>query len=127
MPFTPTQLPEASNAAIDPINDIVPMDIELEDPVAQAMAAAQEQLRLAMVTQMREQKCREYTDVNWQILRAESRKMCSSDREVEMEACSAMIMVVEARIAHVSVSFLWLLFSDFLTCIFSSVIWSGPC
>jgi len=48
MPFTPAHITEASNAAVVPITDNVPMDIDIEDPVAKAMAAAQEQLCVVM-------------------------------------------------------------------------------
>ena len=33
IPLTPTQLPQASNAAIKTITDTVPMDIDIEDPI----------------------------------------------------------------------------------------------
>ena len=60
MPLTPAQLPEASNAAIEPVIDSVPMDINVEDPVAKAVAAAKEQLRVVMEAQARDQKRREF-------------------------------------------------------------------
>ena len=54
MPLTPAQLPEASNVEIEPITDNVTMDIDVEDPAAKAVAAAQEQLRVAMEAQTRD-------------------------------------------------------------------------
>src|SRR5467141_2378878 len=51
IPFTPAQSHKALNVAIMPINANVPMDVEIEDPIADAMAAAQEQLHLAMEAQ----------------------------------------------------------------------------
>jgi len=62
MPLTPAQLPEALNTAIEPVIDNVPMDIDVEDPVAKAVAAAKEQLRVAMEAQARDQKRREFTE-----------------------------------------------------------------
>jgi len=57
MPLNPTHIHKASNVAIMPITDKVPMDIDIEDPVAKAMAAAQEQLHVAMEAQARDRKC----------------------------------------------------------------------
>src|SRR5882724_2191084 len=45
---------EASNMAIVPITNNVLMDIDIEDPVAKAMAAAQDQLHVAMEAQAQE-------------------------------------------------------------------------
>ena len=56
MPFTPAHITEASNVANVPIIDSVPMVINIEDPVAKAMAAAQEQLCVAMEAQAQDQK-----------------------------------------------------------------------
>ena len=56
MPLTPAHISQASNAADVPIINSVPMDIDVKDPVAKAMAAAQEQLRVAMEAQARDQK-----------------------------------------------------------------------
>ena len=126
MPLTPAQLPEASNAAIEPITDNVPMDIDIKDPVAKAVAAVKEQLRVAMEAQAWDQKCREFAEQYWQLQRTESQKTQLLDREVAMEACSAAIMVVWAWVTHVSFYFLWLLFR-LLTLYFSYAIWSGPC
>src|SRR5882724_7610062 len=61
MPLNPTHIQKASNAAVVPITDNVPMDINVEDPIAKAVAAAQEQLHVAMEAQARDQKCREFT------------------------------------------------------------------
>src|SRR5882724_5355415 len=126
MPLTPAQLPEASNTAIKPITDNVPMDIDVEDPVAKAVAAAKEQLRVAMEAQARDQKHCEFAKQYWRLQRIESQKTRSLDREAAMEACSATIMVVGAWITHVSFYFLWLLFR-LLTLYFSYTIWSRPC
>jgi len=51
MPLTPAHISQASNVADMPIIDSVPMDIDVEDPIAKAVAAAQEQLRVAMEAQ----------------------------------------------------------------------------
>src|SRR5882724_3871735 len=102
MPFTPAQLPEASNVAIEPVINNVPMDIDVKDPVAKAVAAAKEQLCVVMEAQARDQKHREFAERYWRLQRTESQKTRSLDREMAMEACSATIMVVGARITHVS-------------------------
>src|SRR5882724_9739046 len=94
MPLTPTQLPEASNMAIEHIIDNVPMDINVGDPVAKAMAAAKEQLCVAMEAQAQDQKHREFAEQYWRLQRIKSQKTRSLDREAAMEACSAAIMVV---------------------------------
>src|SRR5882724_6475381 len=125
MPYTPAQLPEALNAVIEPVTDTVPMDIDVEDPVAKAVAAAQEQLRVAMEAQARDRKRQEFSEQYWRLQKIESQKTQSLDREAAMEACSAVIMVVEVRITHVSF-ILWLLFQK-LTWYFSYAIWSGHC
>src|SRR5882724_10213009 len=106
MPLTPAQLPEASNAAIKPVIDNVPMDIDVEDPVAKAVAAAKEQLRVAMEAQAWDQKCREFAERYWRLQKIESHKTRSLDREAAMESCSAVIMVVGAQITHVSFYFM---------------------
>jgi len=95
MPLTPAQLPEALNAAIEPVTDNVAMDIDVEDPAAKAVAAAQEQLRVAMEAQTRDRKRREFAERYWRLQRIEGQKTQSLDREAAMEACSATIMVVE--------------------------------
>src|SRR5882724_9322968 len=102
MPLTPTQLPEALNMAIEPITNTVPMDIDVEDPVAKAMAAAKEQLRVAMEAQAQDWKCCEFAEWYWQLQKIKSQKTRSLDREAAMEACSAVIMVVGAWVIHVS-------------------------
>src|SRR5882724_5792669 len=103
MPLTPAQLPEASNVAIEPVTDNVAMDIDIEDPTAKAVAAAQEQFHVAMEAQTRDRKHREFAKRYWCLQRIEGQKTQSLDREAAMEACSAAIMVVEARVTHVSV------------------------
>src|SRR5882724_185914 len=89
MPLTPTQLPEASNAAIEPITDNVPMDLDVEDPVTKAVAAAKEQLCVAMEAQAQDQKHQEFAERYWRLQRTKSQKTQSLDREAAMEACSA--------------------------------------
>ena len=54
MPLTPAHISQASNAAVVTIIDSVPMDIDIEDPIAKAVAAVQEQLRVAMEAQARD-------------------------------------------------------------------------
>ena len=61
MALNPTHFTEASNMAIVPITDNVPMDIDVEDTVTKAVAAVQEQLCVAMEAQAQERKC-------WEIL-----------------------------------------------------------
>ena len=56
MPLTPTHITEASNVAAVPVSDTVPMDIDVEDPVAKAVAAAQEQLHVVMEAQAQDRK-----------------------------------------------------------------------
>ena len=51
MPLNPTHITEASNAAIVPVSNTVPMDIDVEDPVTKSMAAVQEQPHVAMEAQ----------------------------------------------------------------------------
>src|SRR5882724_1790508 len=106
MPLTPAPLPEASNEAIEPVTDNIPMDINIEDPVAKAMAAAKEQLHVAMEAQARDQKRCKFAKWYWRLQRIKSQKTQSLDREAAMEACSAAIMVVGARITHVSFYFM---------------------
>src|SRR5882724_3941922 len=105
MPFTLAHITEALNTANMPIIDSVPMDIDIEDPIAKAMAAVQEQLHVAMEAQAQDRKHWEFAEQYWQILKAESWETRASDREVEMEACSAMVMIVELQINHISVNF----------------------
>jgi len=56
MPHTPAHISQASNVADMPIIESVPMDIDVEDPIANAMAAAQEQLHVAMEAQAWDRK-----------------------------------------------------------------------
>ena len=65
MPFTPAQLHMASNMAIMPVTANVPMDVDPEDPNAKAVAAAQEQLCLAMEAQAQDLKNCEFADAYW--------------------------------------------------------------
>ena len=65
MPFTPAQSHQASNTAFMPITVSIPMDVEIKDPIAKAVAAAQEQLRLAMEAQAWDLKNREFADAYW--------------------------------------------------------------
>jgi len=66
------------------------------------MAAAQEQLHVAMEAQAQDQKCRDFADQYWQLLKTEGQKTRSLDREAAMEACSAVVVVVETWVNHVS-------------------------
>src|SRR5882724_5537932 len=125
MPLTPAQLSEASNVAIEPVIDNVPMDIDIEDLVTKAVAAAKEQLCVAMEAQAWDQKCHEFAKQYWRLQRIESQKTRSLDREVAMEACSATIMVVGARITHVS--FYFMAFVSVVDLYFSCSIWRGFC
>ena len=126
MPFTPAHITEASNAANIPIIDSVPMDIDVEDPVAKAMAAVQEQLHVVMEAQARDRKRQEFAEQYWQILKAESQETQVSDKEAAMEVCSAVVMVVELWINHVSLQFFMAFVSD-VDLHFSNAIWSGRC
>jgi len=103
MPLTPAHITEASNAAVVPVTDNVPMDIDIEDPIAKAMAAAQEQLHVAMEAQAQDQKCQEFAEQYWQLLKADSRKTIVSDKDAAVEASSVAVMLVESWISHVSV------------------------
>jgi len=69
------------------------MDIDVEDPVAKAVAAVQEQLRVAMEAQAWDRKQREFAERLLATSEVESQKTRSLDKEAEMEACSAAIMV----------------------------------
>ena len=125
MPHTPAQLPEASNVAIEPVINGVPMDMDIEDPVTKAVAAAKEKLRVAMEAQNRDRKRREFAERYWQLQRIESQKTRLLDRETAMEACSAAIMVVGVWITHVS--FYFMAFVSVVDLYFSCAIWSRFC
>ena len=102
MPHTPAHISQALNVADMPIIESVPMDINVKDPMAKAMAAAQEQLHVAMEAQAQDQKRREFAERYWQLQKVESQETRSSDREAAMEACSTAVVVVEVQINHVS-------------------------
>jgi len=72
MPFTPAHITEALNVANMPVINSVPMDINIENPITKAVAAAQEQLHVAMEAQAWDLKCWEFAKQYWQILKAES-------------------------------------------------------
>ena len=126
MPFTPAHITEASNAANVPIIGSVPMDIDVKDPVAKAVAVAQEQLRVAMEAQARDWKRREFAEQYWQLQKADSRKMKVLDKDAAVEVSSVTVMLVESRNAHVSVQFFMAFISD-VDLHFSNAIWSGRC
>jgi len=88
-----------------PVIESVPMDIDIKDPVAKAMAAAQEQLRVAMEAQAWDWKRREFSKQYWQLQKADSRKTKVLDKDAAVEASSVAVMLVESQIAHVSVHF----------------------
>ena len=102
MPFTPAQSQQASNVAIMPITANVPMDVNLEDPTAKAVAAAQEQLRLAMEAQAQDLKNRDFADAYWQDERAEARTMRISDKAGVVDTMEEVVMMLEMRWNHVS-------------------------
>src|SRR5882672_6048471 len=126
MPFTPAQSQQASNAAIMPIFANVPMDIDFEDPTAKAVAAAQEQLRLAMEAQAWDLKNREFADAYWRDKRVEARTVVLSDKAGVVDTMEEVVMMLEMQWNHVSccssVALIWE-----LTCDFSNQIWSGHC
>ena len=107
MPLTPTHITKASNVAVVPISDTVPMDINIKDPFTKAVAAAQEQLHVAMEDQAWDQKCREFAKQYWQLLKADIRKTIVSDKDVAVEAGSITVMLVESQISQVSVQVLF--------------------
>src|SRR5882672_2342660 len=126
MPFTPAQLHTASNVAIVPVIANVPMDVDPEDPTAKAVAAAQEQLRLAMEAQARDLKNREFADTYWRDKRAEAWTVVLSDKAGVVDTMEEVVMMLEMQWNHVSccssVALIWE-----LTCDFSNQIWSGHC
>ena len=125
MPLNPAHITEASDAAIMPVSDTVPMDINIEDHDAKAMAAVQEQLHVVMEAQAQDRKHQEFAEQYWQLLKADSWKTIVSDNNVAVEASSVTVMLVESRICHVSVHFLqWLLFQR-LTCITAMQLGAG--
>jgi len=104
MPFTPAQLPEASNTAIEPINNIVPMDIDVEDQSPRPWQLHKSSFGWPWRLKLGIENDGSSAERYWQLLKVESWKTRLSDKEAAMEACSA-IMVVEVRIAHVSLQF----------------------
>src|SRR5882672_5932001 len=102
MPFTPTQSQQASNAAIVPVFANVPMDIDFEDSNAKAVAAAQEQLHLAMEAQARVLKNRDFADAYWRDERAEARTMRISDKAALVDTMEEVVMMLEMRWNHIS-------------------------
>jgi len=102
MPFTPAQSQQASNAAIVPVFANVSMDVDFEDSNAKAVAAAQEQLRLAMEAQARVLKNRDFADAYWRDERAEARTMRISDKAAIVDTMEEVVMMLEMRWNHVS-------------------------
>jgi len=102
MAFTPAQSHLASNAAVLPVTVNVPMDIDAEDPNAQAVIAAQEQLRLAMEAQARVLKNREFADAYWREERAEARTMRIPNKAALVDKMEEIAMMLEMRWNHVS-------------------------
>src|SRR5882672_567411 len=97
MPFTPTQSTQASNAAFVPVTVNIPMDVEIEDPVTKAVAAAQEQLHLAMEAQSRDLKHCNFAEEYWPQLRAESKLVVISDKAGVVETMEEAVMMIEMR------------------------------
>src|SRR5882672_11415073 len=102
MPFTPAQSQQASNAAIVPVFANVPMDVDFEDSNAKAVAAAQEQLRLAMEAQARVLKNRDFADAYWREERAEARTMRIPNKAALVDKMEEIAMMLEMRWNHVS-------------------------
>src|SRR5882672_11066399 len=98
MPFTPAQSQQASNAAIVSIFANVPMDVDFEDPTAKAVAAAQEQLRLAMEAQARDLKNRDFADTYWRDERAEARTMRISDKAGMVDTCKSLSVALHSGV-----------------------------
>ena len=124
MPLTPAHISQASNVAVMPVTDSVPMDIDVEDPVAKAMAAAQEQLCVAMEAQARDQKRREFAKQYWQLQKTDSRKTKVLDKDAAVEVSSVAVILVESQIAHVSVQVLMAFVSE-VDLYFRNSTWSG--
>src|SRR5882672_9996468 len=102
MPFTSAQSQQASNAAIVPVFANVPMDVDFEDPTAKAVAAAQEQLRLAMEAQARDLKNCDFADAYWRDERAEARTVRMLDKAEVVDTMEEVVMMLEMRWNHVS-------------------------
>jgi len=102
MPFTPAQSQQASNAAIVPIFTNVVMDVDFEDPTAKAVAAAQEQLHLAMEAQARELKNRKFANAYWRDKRAEAQSVRILDKAGVVDKMEEIVMMLEMRWNHIS-------------------------
>src|SRR5882672_9350482 len=102
MPFTPAQSQQASNTAIVPVFANVSMDVDFEDSNAKAVAAAQEQLRLAMEAQARVLKNRDFAEAYWRDERAEARTMRILDKAAIVDTMEEVVMMLEMRWNHVS-------------------------
>ena len=102
MPFTPAQSQQASNAAIVPVFANVPMDVDFEDPTAKVVAAAQEQLCLAMEAQAQDLKKCDFADAYWRDERAEARTMRISDKAGMVDMMEEVVMMLETRWNHIS-------------------------
>ena len=108
MPLQPAHSTKASNVAFVPIAVNVPMDVDSKDPTAKAVAAAQEQLHLAMEAQAQELKHRDFSKEYWQQLRAESKTVVISDKVGLVETMEEAVMMIEMQYNHVSQYSKWL-------------------
>ena len=102
MPFTPAQSHKALNTEIVPVSINIPMDVDSEDPTAKEVAAAQEQLRLAMEAQAQDLKNREFADAYWRDERAEARTVRMPDKVGVVDTMEEVVMMLEMRWNHVS-------------------------
>jgi len=78
------------------------MDVDFEDSNAKAVAAAQEQLRLAMEAQARVLKNRDFADAYWREERAEARTMRIPNKAALVDKMEEIAMMLEMRWNHVS-------------------------
>ena len=102
MPLIPAHSTKASNAAFVPITINVPMDIDVKDPIAKAVAAVQEQLHVVMEAQAWDQKCQEFAKDYWRLLRAESKTVVVLDKAGVVEMMEEVVMMIEMWYNHVS-------------------------
>src|SRR5882672_7362292 len=102
MPLIPAHSSEALNVAFVPITVNIPMDVDVEDPIAKAVAAAQEQLCVVMEAQDQDWKCREFTEDYWRLLRVERKIVVVSDKAGVVEMMEEVVMMIEMWYNHVS-------------------------
>jgi len=75
-------------------NDANQMDVDLKiDPVAQAMAKAQEHLHVAMEVQNKEKKQWVWVEEDWKVQRMEGGKVVVWNKEVVVEAREKAVSV----------------------------------